>query len=286
MELYRIISLEAFIDLLHHKRERYVRPSTWEDVFEGYLFSKIYDPIERRKIVEDIYYTICPRNYQATIENMLRLEHSKWFVYGQCWSTEAESDAMWRIYSYGKHSIQIQTTKAKIEHLFDDTENIKHIIEPIKYDIDPADDLTQKQIQQLKSTLSIYEPYLHKRKAFSHENEIRVLVDDSSYFQMTEMSMMGANWKIYETMKQKKNDQEVLEEILSRLDNYMDKWNTNNLPNSVYIENIDLKEYVSAVVVNPFAEEWYVDLIKGLCEEYEISCLGQSQLYKINITKQ
>ena len=88
MELYRIISLETFIDLLHHKRERYVRPSTWEDVFEGYLFSKIYDPIERRKIVEDIYYTICPRNYQATIENMLRLEHSKWFVYGQCWSTE------------------------------------------------------------------------------------------------------------------------------------------------------------------------------------------------------
>ena len=72
MELYRIISLETFIDLLHHKRERYVRPSTWEDVFEGYLFSKIYDPIERRKIVEDIYYTICPRNYQATIENMLR----------------------------------------------------------------------------------------------------------------------------------------------------------------------------------------------------------------------
>lgn len=101
---------------------------------------------------------------------------------------------------------------------------------------------------------------------------------------MTEMSMMGANWKIYETMKQKKNDQEVLEEILSRLDNYMDKWNSNNLPNSIYIEKIDLKEYVSAVVVNPFAEEWYVDLIKGLCEEYEINCLGQSQLYKINIT--
>lgn len=285
MELFRIISLETFIDLLHHKRERYVRPSTWEDVFEGYLFSKIYDPIERRKIVEDIYYTICPRNYKATIENMLRLEHSKWFVYGQCWTTEAESDAMWRIYSYGKHSIQIQTTKAKIERLFDGTENIKHIIEPIKYDVDPADDLTQKQIQQLKQTLSIYEPYLHKRKAFSHENEIRVLIDNSSYFQMTEMNMMGANWNIYETMKQKKNDQEVLEEILFRLDKFMDKWNNNILPNSVHIENIDLKEYVSAVVVNPFAEEWYVDLIKGLCEEYELNCLGQSKLYKMNITK-
>ncbi len=280
MELYRIISLETFIDLLHHKRERYVRPSTWEDTFEGYLFSKMYDASKLKKMVEYIYYNVCPRNYEATINNILRLEHSKWFVYGQCWTTEAESDAMWRIYSYGKHSIQIQSTKEKIDHLFDGIEEVKHIIEPIEYDINPDDDLTQKQIQQLRQTLSIYEPYLHKRKAFSHENEIRVLVDDNRYFQMTEMSMMGANWKIFEAMQQKKNDREILEEIMSRLDKYLDKWNNNNLPNSIYIDEIDLKEYISAVVVNPFAEKWYVDLVKDLCKEFEINCLGQSQLYQ------
>lgn len=244
------------------------------------MFSKIYDPSERKKIVEDIYYNVCPKNYKATIENVLRLEHAKWFVYGQCWTKEAESDAMWRIYSYGKHSIQIQTTKTKIEHLFDNVDGINHIVEPIKYDINPDDDLTRKQIQQLKQTLSIYEPYLHKRKAFKHEKEIRVLVDDNRYFQMTEMSMMGANWKIFETMQQKKNDQEVIEGIMVRLDNYLDKWNTNTLQSSIYIEKIDLKKYISGVVVNPFAEKWYVDLIKELCEEYEIKCLGQSQLYK------
>ncbi len=65
-----------------------------------------------------------------------------------------------------------------------------------------------------------------------------------------------------------------------RLDNYLDKWNTNSLQNSIYIEKIDLKKYISGVVVNPFAEKWYVDLIKELCEEYEIKCLGQSQLYQ------
>ncbi len=91
--------------------------------------------------------------------------------------------------------------KRELEHLFDNVDGMNHIVEPIKYDINPDDDLTRKQIQQLKHTLSIYEPYLHKRKAFKHEKEIRVLVDDSKYFQMTEMSMMGANWKIFETMQ-------------------------------------------------------------------------------------
>ena len=100
MNLYRIISLESFIDLLHNKRERYVRPATWEDTFEGYLYSKLYDEKERKKIVEDIYYNVCPRNYKGTIDNILRLEHAKWFVYGQSWSNISESDAMWRIYSY------------------------------------------------------------------------------------------------------------------------------------------------------------------------------------------
>lgn len=31
MDLYRIISLETFVDLLHNKRERYVRPAIWDD---------------------------------------------------------------------------------------------------------------------------------------------------------------------------------------------------------------------------------------------------------------
>ena len=128
MKLFRIISLETFIDILHNKRERYVRPTTWEDTFEGYLFSKIYNKDEQRKIIEDIYYNVCPRNYQGTINNMLNLEHSKWFVYGQCWTTQAESDAMWRIYSYANHSIQIQTTQDRIFNLLKREDGINYDI--------------------------------------------------------------------------------------------------------------------------------------------------------------
>ena len=70
MNLYRIISLETFIDLLHNQRERYVRPATWDDNYEGYLFRRIENPKDRRKIIEDMYYNVCPRNYKATINNL------------------------------------------------------------------------------------------------------------------------------------------------------------------------------------------------------------------------
>ena len=214
MDLYRIISLEAFIDLLHNKRERYVRPATWEDTFEGYLYSKLYDAKERKKLIEDIYYNVCPRNYKGTIDNILKLEHAKWFAYGQSWSTISESDAMWRIYSYNKHSIQIKTTDTRLKNILSRVSDINYVIRSIKYDVEPEDNLMHMQVEQLKDTLSIYEPFLHKRKAFRHESEKRVLIDDKRWYQMLSMSSMGANWKIYETV-QGMTDDEILEEIIN-----------------------------------------------------------------------
>ena len=76
MNLYRIICLEAFVDILYNRRERYVRPDTWEDTFEGYLYSKLYNEGERKNLIRDNYYNVCPRNYKATIDNILKLEHA------------------------------------------------------------------------------------------------------------------------------------------------------------------------------------------------------------------
>ena len=67
MNLYRIISLETFLDLILNKRERYVRPLTWEDTFEGYLFSKLENDVERKQIVEYMYYNVYSKNYEKLI---------------------------------------------------------------------------------------------------------------------------------------------------------------------------------------------------------------------------
>ena len=279
MKLYRIISLETFIDILHNKQERFVRPSNWEDTFEGYLYSKLYDKEERKEIIRDIYYNVCPRNYKATIDNILKLEHAKWFVYGQCWSKIAESDAMWRIYSYNNHSIQIQTTETRIHNLLKRDPHIKYDIKPVKYDINPEENLMHMQVEQLKNSLSIYEPFLHKRKAFKHESEKRVLIDDTRWYSMLSPTIMGANWKIHENLYEL-TDEARLEEIEKRLEQYMGNMNIENLPQSYLVSVENLGQYISGVKVNPFAEQWYVNLIEGLCKEYGLNFIGQSELYK------
>lgn len=279
MNLYRIISLETFVDLLHNQRERYVRPATWDDNYEGYLFRKIQNAEDRRKIIEDMYYNICPRNYEATINNLLKLEHGKYFVYGQCWSTSVDSDALWRIYSYNHHAIQIKTTDIRIKNLVKSNPDILCEIRKVKYDMEPEDDLTHKQVLQLKEKLSIYEPFFHKRSAFKHEAEVRVLVDDVRWYEITGMSSRGANWKIYEKMQEIPEDIDRINEIENRLVKYMGWWIEKELDTNLYQSIACLNKYISGVKVHPMAEEWYVELIKTLCEGKNIKFDGQSNLY-------
>lgn len=279
MNLYRIISLETFIDLLHNKRERYVRPATWDDNYEGYLFRRIENPEDRRKIIEDMYYNVCPRNYEATINNLLKLEHGKYFVYGQCWSTLSDNDALWRIYSYNQHAIQIKTTDVKIKNLLKTESDILYEIRKVKYDVEPEDNLMHEQVMQLKETKTIYEPFFHKRKAFKHEAEVRVLVDDARWYQVVGMSSMGANWRIYKKMQEIPEDVDRLNEVEKRLTEYMGHWIEKELPVNFCQSITCLNKYISGVKVHPMAEEWYVELIKGLCEEHNIKFEGQSNLY-------
>lgn len=279
MNLYRIISLESFIDLLHNQRERYVRPATWDDNYEGYLFKKILNPKDRRKIIEDMYYNVCPQNYEATINNLFKLEHCKYFVYGQCWSKLSDSDALWRIYAYNNHAIQIKTTDVRIKNLLKINSDILYEIRNVKYDVEPEDNLMHKQVLQLKEKKKIYEPFFHKRKAFEHEAEVRVLIDDKRWYQIMEMSSRGANWKIYEKMQEFLEDVDRLDEIEKRLTEYMGHWIEKEIPVNFYQTITCLNKYISGVKVHPMAEKWYVELIKELCEEKKIKFEGQSNLY-------
>lgn len=279
MNLYRIISLETFIDLLHNQRERYVRPAIWDDNYEGYLFTKIENSKDRRKLIEYMYYDVCPRNYEATINNLLKLEHSKYFVYGQCWSTLFDSDALWRIYSYNHHAIQIKTTDIRIKNLLKNKSDILYEIRKVKYDVEPEDNLMHEQVLQLKEKRSIYEPFFHKRRAFKHESEVRVLIDDIRWYQIMELSSQGANWKIHEKMQEIPEDIDRINEIEKRLEEYMGHWKEKKLDIDLHQSIGCLNKYISGVKVHPMAEEWYVELIKTLCDEKKIKFDGQSNLY-------
>ena len=69
--------------------------------------------------------------------------------------------------------------------------DISYEIRKVKYDVEPEDNLMHKQVLQLKEKQKIYEPFFHKRKAFKHEAEVRVLIDNARWYQVMGMSCRG-----------------------------------------------------------------------------------------------
>jgi len=119
--------------------------SSWDDPWEN-VFSKL--PKYNEKLVEQI-----PIN-------------SKESMYGQCWSLTSESDALWRIYSPYSEGVVI---KSRISKLADINKDNCSFIGKVEYFSDLAEiDLNK---------YSGIQGYLLKRKAFKHEDEVRLLVD-------------------------------------------------------------------------------------------------------------
>lgn len=162
--IYRIYSMKRFEDMLLNKKNGLVKPSKWDDPFENFFLK---NPAEDETLV--------------SLESLL----NSW--YGQCWTTNKDSDAMWRIYSNDKTGIRVETT---IGNLFsslydkgDDSSRLKYLIGKVEY-------ISRSEIEDFLTKTTFYDlafggqPHefaktlCKKRNEFSHESEIRLLFQD------------------------------------------------------------------------------------------------------------
>jgi hypothetical protein len=163
--IYRTISYDRLIELFQTQENTLIKPELWEDTFENFVLkSKLRTA--SGKIIE---YNVHDR------------------IYGQCWTLEKSSDAMWRIYSTDKKSIRIRTT---INNLLDsigvstvDTTGCEHSVGKVEYLsekelVDRAKKIFEKNGQITFGNL--FKSLLIKREAFKHENEIRLMFVDWS----------------------------------------------------------------------------------------------------------
>jgi hypothetical protein len=161
-KIYRIISLEKLLELFVTGENCLVKPAIWEDVFENFILkSKV-----RLSSGEEREYNFYDR------------------MYGQCWTLHKSSDAMWRIYSPTQTGLRIRTTIKKLhDSLYDyvpEPKNPKCCIGKVRY-------LNDKSLTEAANSTfdesgigvnQIFESLLLKRRAFQHENEIRILYDE------------------------------------------------------------------------------------------------------------
>lgn len=280
-ELYRFISFESFMNLLITKEERYVRPiDCWEDTYEGYMLHMLDTNKGTREVLEIIYdkYSGNENKLHNTMLIYSQLLRARYACYGQSWSKVKDSDAMWRIYSYNKKAIQLVSEKDRIKNLFGNNSEkyLKLRIGDITYD-DNVD-------VSIRKGMPATEPYFHKRDAFKHEEEVRViLLYDKHYSEFTDYYIDSI-----ESISNKNNEEiDDVDKIMSAIEHLeiIEKFENpyrgfSLFPETTNVRIKELSDYIIGVRVHPQAENWYVNLIEKICEEYHIKFIGQSELYK------
>lgn len=160
--IYRIISLERFLELFAMEENTLVKPCRWEDTFENFILkSKV-----KLKSGEILKY-----NYHERI-------------YGQCWTLEASLDAMWRIYSPNREGLRIRTT---IRKLLESIYNANSQLAQFTCCLGKVEYKSTCELRDYANSIfdysgisveNIFKSLLVKRNPFKHENEVRLLYDN------------------------------------------------------------------------------------------------------------
>lgn len=180
MYVYRIFPFDRFIDLIRPSgTNALVIPETWDDTYENPFKEMVTDTDTNTQLYGSISNHDPEKRFPRT--------------YAQCWSTQKESDAMWRIYSEDKKGVLI---KARVdilyaslqEFLYSQREGRQPIVDmkqhlfigKVKYLPEPEiRDLFEDSAFIKSALLDLRkgaETLLYKRDSFEHENEVRVIL--------------------------------------------------------------------------------------------------------------
>lgn len=160
--IYRIIKTKRLFELLETNEGVLVHPSCWDDPYENSILrSKVRD--KNGQVRSYTYH-----------ENM----------YGQCWTLNRNSDAMWRIYSPDTRGVRIRTTVQKLlaslYHSGVSRPDMFCVAGKVRYLGGGALSRFANGIYK-DGTLEkddLFRTLLVKRRAFRHEHEVRLLYFD------------------------------------------------------------------------------------------------------------
>lgn len=168
--IWRYMDFTKFVSMLIRKGLFFSRLDKLGDPFEGSL-----PKINAR---ENLFEELALVTFQSSDAEGLRASHKQirdlvrdfrpWVSVSTWHMSEHESAAMWKVYARTEEAICIRSTYAKLSTLLPDDVFVGQVVY-IDYD---------KQSLPINNFLW---PYVHKRKSFEHERELRALIADFSY---------------------------------------------------------------------------------------------------------
>lgn len=225
LPLWRYLDLTKFVSLLDRQSLYFVRIDKLQDDFEG--ASPVSNIAQREKIFES---KLVAENLSKIIEQMRKN------IVVNCWhANEYESAAMWKVYLKSDEGIAIRSTFERLKRSFDGITDQEIYIGLVRY-IDYG--------QEWIHPGNIFYQFVHKRKQFEYEREVRAIVSLSP-----QVSKGEAYW----------DTKPVVE-------------------HGIYLP-VALETLIEQVVVCPTAPYWFFELVESVTRNYGVSTtVAQSEL--------
>jgi hypothetical protein len=223
IRVWRYMDFTKFVSLIDTRRLFFTRADKFDDPFEG-SWPKIN--VAARDSVPDVIPTEGSEAFLRAMRKMGEMnKHWPRYTAINCWHmNEHESAAMWRLYLKSDEGIAIQSTYAKLKiSMIDDEEIFLGIVKYIDY---------EKEF--IVDSGNILSAFVHKRKSYAHEHEVRALVlkwpiVDGGFDFTKEMIEYGVQVKV------------------------------------------DIDELVERIYIAPSAPSWFVELVNAVIVKYGYS---------------
>lgn len=219
--IWRYLDFTEFVSLLDKQALFFTRADRLSDPFEG---SYPKANVERRPGVYPMSKEAFDKR-KETLEVLRR--HIRRFVFVNCWHiNEYESDAMWNLYLKSEEGIAVQSTFSRLAESLRGYADKEVYIGKVKY-IDYGTEWLPER--------NLFYPFLHKRKSFGHERELRAIIT---------------------TMLPSKDGKVDLGSL------------ADDSPDDGECVSIDLDILIEKVSVSPMAPKWFGELAESVAAKY------------------
>lgn len=219
VKVWRYMDFTKLVSLVDSRRLFFTRADKFDDPFEG---SWPRMNVAARQLIPD---EVPVENREAFSRSMASMGevNRHWPKYNaiNCWHmNEHESAAMWKLYLKSDEGIAVQSTYSKLRSSLIDDKNIYlGVVKYIDYE------------QEWIDAGNLLSPFVHKRKSFEHEREIRALVTE---WPTGDASIDFARETIDHGLKIK----------------------------------VDIERLVENIYIAPSAPNWFADLVRALVQRY------------------
>ena len=164
VRVWRYMDFTKFVSFIDSRHLYFTRTDKFDDPFEGSwpkmnVAARQFAPLHMPKEAQESFL-----KHMASIGEM----HRNWPKFNaiNCWHmNEHESAAMWKLYLKSDEGIAIQSTYRSLrDSITDDEKVFLGVVKYIDYD------------QERIDAGNLFAPFVHKRKSFEHEREVRAMV--------------------------------------------------------------------------------------------------------------